>query len=1203
LAARLDDSDADVRDVSADALNEMAAERPTTLTDHVDELVAALRTTGGETLTTVVHRLAEFNVESIGAALGVDAENESVGAVHDAIEAAPRDGIPDSSSDPIPDWLSTLAETHAPERVRDREEDLVAALDADDARQRNLAARALSGAADTTAEAVSPTLPAIVDSLATEDDATVRYNLALAIRQVAATIPEAAQPVLGTLIDRLAEDPDADVRRVAALALSDIADEVPAILADQPLSQLAAGARADEAQIREYTARILDSIAVATPEAIAETVPALADLLDDPGEKTRNLATRALVRVTRQEPHVVRDAASTMAERLGGTEGLDALCGRVAFETLRGDTESPVGDRNSNTCDFLYFGATDMWGCPHEPASDGRCLFHQPVTETDDEAVREAFVEAVTNEGRYTKEFFGATFGDLDMSHTVVDAGDNYPIELKGAAFEGRVDWSEATVDHEIYLEDARFEGPVDCSQGVFERRVSAQRTTFADDVDFTRAAFGESGHFDAAMFESDASFGQAQFALDAVFTDVSIAGEGNFFGGSVGQYARFDDLRIEGDANFKSVSFEGPQAVFTDSDFSGEATFYKATFEGTARFNDSTFGSVSFHRTTFADIALFRELSVSGTLDATHSEFTDQLYGREMAVDGSLDFTSATIAGDAILVETACDGDVIFENAVFDGKLNLQETVVGGALNLERATVHGGAVLICATVDGSVALDNARFAGRCNLAKAELDGGVSADRVTVDGLLSFERATVSDTVTAENADVGGQTTFDGAEVGGVVELTNVVFDGSVTFTQTIFTSDVTFDGSVFRSAVDFSSVEADIASFADCTFAVATFQEIDAETLSFADATVETNLDLEAAAVTAALSLSGAAVNGCCDLSKATLPSGGDFEDATIGALRAKRTAAGDTLGFVGTIIEEGTFFEVDLPPSAGRIDFARGELQSGRIIFRDTPAVFDFTDSTIGNVLIEGGEDCFDYLRLVQTSFEGFEFSRHKDELETAGWKLHGLVEDAAVPEQDYDPQEVPDGGTKSSREAVTAADLKHASTDGPDRHRSVDDLLPGRLENTYLKAKNGANDIGDNSAAAEFFLREMYYRRVKYTRLLRATPLSRSSPRLASKWIGNMLLNVSCGYGERPFRTVGIAGIISITFAVLYWALGIEVPYSGGIGYLTFSLDSFVSLVLGPPETTDSLTTFLVALESFLGGFVIALFVFALTRSVNR
>ena len=60
----------------------------------------------------------------------------------------------------------------------------------------------------------------------------------------------------------------------------------------------------------------------------------------------------------------------------------------------------------------------------------------------------------------------------------------------------------------------------------------------------------------------------------------------------------------------------------------------------------------------------------------------------------------------------------------------------------------------------------------------------------------------------------------------------------------------------------------------------------------------------------------------------------------------------------------------------------------------------------------------------------------------------------------------------------------------------------------------------------------------------------------------------------------------------------------PYGGLVGYGLLSLESFVALILGGgTEQTDLSVRLAATLEGFVGAFLIALFVFALTRSLEH
>jgi hypothetical protein len=209
---------------------------------------------------------------------------------------------------------------------------------------------------------------------------------------------------------------------------------------------------------------------------------------------------------------------------------------------------------------------------------------------------------------------------------------------------------------------------------------------------------------------------------------------------------------------------------------------------------------------------------------------------------------------------------------------------------------------------------------------------------------------------------------------------------------------------------------------------------------------------------------------------------------------------------------------------------------------------------------------------------------------------------------------------------------------------------------LESTYALAKNGASEAGDETAAGNFFQREAgYARRQHWHRLggvggvskvfvalaAAAGALAYGLPNLnrvlsgtipalspvavtsaafalgclflvreelggALKWLGNVFLWLTMGYGEKPTRVLGFAAAIVGAFALAYRMLDAGVrPVAGSseLGHLVFSLDMFVTLALDNPTAGDSLVRLLAVFEGFLGVFVIGMFVVAVTRAVHR
>jgi hypothetical protein len=204
------------------------------------------------------------------------------------------------------------------------------------------------------------------------------------------------------------------------------------------------------------------------------------------------------------------------------------------------------------------------------------------------------------------------------------------------------------------------------------------------------------------------------------------------------------------------------------------------------------------------------------------------------------------------------------------------------------------------------------------------------------------------------------------------------------------------------------------------------------------------------------------------------------------------------------------------------------------------------------------------------LNTVFDGFDFSLHRDYLTQNEWRIHDVVFDG---EADID-----------------AFDF---------------DVAPDQLETTYLKARNSAQATGDNKAASEFFIREYGYRRNQYTEIIRSSGLRDplASMRAGWRWFTNWFFDVTCGYGERPSKVVVASTMVVLLYGLIYWLLDIDVPGGGPSALLVYSFQGFTSLVLGAPEGSTTIVNLVTATEGFSGAFFIALFVFSLTRSMNR
>lgn len=482
----------------------------------------------------------------------------------------------------------------------------------------------------------------------------------------------------------------------------------------------------------------------------------------------------------------------------------------------------------------------------------------------------------------------------------------------------------------------------------------------------------------------------------------------------------------------------------------------------------------------------------------------------------------------------------------------------------LTAVTNEDGPLRLLGARLGSLSLDYAILAGPSNhpidLREVEVTGALSARYVTVERPLRVEGARLRGRVDFEDAtferrvDLGGVTfddrvSFRLANFESWLDLRDTDFHGPAymrvaTFVRGIYGVDATF-----HDAADFLNTQfRDVANFYRATFHCGAI---------FDSSTFERNAqfydaDIEAPAV---------------KLDSATGSPRSERERRNGVALSLDGVTCERDLRLAGaTLGGDVRFTDSDL----GRdiecgdlstnesvvVDCAGTEVVSGEVSGADGAVEYDFTGATVGEIDIVD-DATFDRFRFDETTFQGFDFGAYKTELAKRNWTLHD-----------------------------TDADVEHE-----------------RIENLYLRAKNGANAVGETRASAEFFVHEMTHRRLGHRQRALAGESLGARVRGAGQWLANTALRLTCGYGERPFRPVLFSFSIIALFAGVYAWLDAPITYAEPFGYLTFSIEGFVSLVLGLPVVSGPALGFVVALEGFVGGFIIALFVFTLTRSISR
>lgn len=284
----------------------------------------------------------------------------------------------------------------------------------------------------------------------------------------------------------------------------------------------------------------------------------------------------------------------------------------------------------------------------------------------------------------------------------------------------------------------------------------------------------------------------------------------------------------------------------------------------------------------------------------------------------------------------------------------------------------------------------------------------------------------------------------------------------------------------------------------------------------------------------------------------------------------------------------------------AAAYIDLSRSHIQKGTLTqsvdeqSTSGAILYDCYRTTLGDVKFSGSDTLTvaNRIRFLRTKYDGYDFAdTDAIDLRQIDHKIHEFTGEAA---------EIPcycdDGSEHTGRYIIDRIVCPHH--DREPTHAS--------LQSTYAYAKNGASAAGNNaSAGAFFYLERVANRRGQFQTAVSTHEQMGIITRLnaLSKWARSLLMAGTSGYGEHPYRVVVSSLATIVIFAFLYWNSSLTASHPSVVDVLTFSFQSFISFVLGPPETTSVFVEGLSAVEGFIGAFFIGLFVFTLTRRVHR
>ena len=506
---------------------------------------------------------------------------------------------------------------------------------------------------------------------------------------------------------------------------------------------------------------------------------------------------------------------------------------------------------------------------------------------------------------------------------------------------------------------------------------------------------------------------------------------------------------------------------------------------------------------------------------------------------------------------------------------IDLKHCAVLGETDLGGAQFKNAVDLSHSRLDGGLVLRDSTFEDMLKLYHCYVDSTIDGVGVYCSDKMQFSQAQCLYGVRFDSAEFENGASFTDTNFESYLTCNQAKFSGPANFFNTVFNYKAEFNAVTFEDQVRFCGAVFDLDEKRDYVpeFERSRFEDEaifgDDDRYYAGSTTFEQCPDFSNAEFNESVTYNGTTFSKGANISETKFHHDVDFTDAEIGS-----TINGTNSQILGSIQL--------VPASTGGsriiVDFHGASIHAGTFGQpQEGHCYYDCTDALLGDVLVTENDHRrfpLDYVRMVKTEFDAFDFVRYRVGLEQSNWKIHTFEGDPPVQSADI--------------EAV-------------DR------------ELTYLRAKSGANQIGDGRAASEFFQHEMRSRRDRFQYQAKSAESLLAVIKARYKQFFNLGFDKVCHYGEGPVQTgktmIGVIGIFALFYAGLFQFFGNGGPYPEleqtlAIEYALFSAESFITVIHNPTAHIDSIIIrALSVFQGFLGALFVALFLFTLTRYVHR
>lgn len=338
-------------------------------------------------------------------------------------------------------------------------------------------------------------------------------------------------------------------------------------------------------------------------------------------------------------------------------------------------------------------------------------------------------------------------------------------VRIIGAWFKEEIDFSNATIEHDLWLEHCKFSAP----------------------IIFFHTRLSQSLSFDYSYFDAPVNLAASQIA-----GALSLAGT---------EFNKTFDL-TEGNVNSTVLIAEG--ASFQDGVSLSNARFGSELYIVNTQFA----GPVNMISMEVVGDVILEKNNFAKRVDISLSGFGKRFYLINSKFNDDLDLRSTSTKFGFYIFDVEAKKDVVLSSSTIGEELHLETMTVSQNLNLQGVVVDGEFVLYGSTLGAMVFSSNLNVGKQVKIEKNKFNNDISMQKIKTSDNVFFHNNSFNSKLYFNLGDVGGQVEFINNRTKGLFNLDSTKIKTNLLIRKSHFENEISLGQTVLGGQLDIESSE-----------------------------------------------------------------------------------------------------------------------------------------------------------------------------------------------------------------------------------------------------------------------------------------------------------------------------------------------------------------------------------------------------------